>query len=361
MSMTPDGARKGRGATLNPDNRFFRTRSEPECDGWWREDDGTGRLDTTVTAITAKTIISRNRSPDVPFSQSINPYQGCEHGCVYCFARPTHAYHDLSPGLDFETRILAKPDAAALLRKELSHPRYQPEPITIGANTDPYQPAERNWRITRSLLEVLLDCRHPATLITKNALILRDADLLEALAAQQLVRVMMSVTSLDPDLTRTLEPRASAPHRRLQAIEQLSRRGIPVGVLVAPVIPFLNEMELERILDAVASAGADSAGYVLLRLPHEVSPLFRDWLATHHPLRAERIMQVIQDLRGGRDYDARFGLRMRGEGKYAALIAQRFRLAARRCGLDRPHAPLRTDLFSRPAPSGPASPQQSLF
>lgn len=361
MSMTPEGPRKGRGATLNPDNRFFRTQSTREGDGWDCQAEAAGRLVTTVTATISRSIISRNRSPDIPFEQSINPYQGCEHGCVYCFARPTHAYHDLSPGLDFETRILAKPNAAELLRKELAHPRYQVSPITVGANTDPYQPPERTWKITRSLLEVFLETRHPVTLITKNALILRDVDLLTELARQNLVQVMISVTSLDPHLTQTLEPRASAPHRRLAAIRALHDAGVPTGVLVAPVIPFLNDAEIEAIMAAVADAGADTAGYVLLRLPHEVKTLFRDWLAEHYPLKAERILGVIRDARGGQDYDARFGHRMRGEGIFAELIAQRFRTGVKRHGLNRHRHQLRTDLFVPPAKAVAEKPQMNLF
>lgn len=361
MSMTPQGPRKGRGATLNPDNRFFRTQSTREDDGWECQAEAAGRLATTVTATVSRTIISRNRSPDIPFEQSINPYQGCEHGCVYCFARPTHAYHDLSPGLDFETRILAKPNAAELLRKELAHPRYQVSPITVGANTDPYQPPERAWKITRSLLEVFLETRHPLTLITKNALVLRDVDLLAELARQDLVQVMISVTSLDPRLTQTLEPRASAPHRRLAAIRALHEAGVPTGVLVAPVIPFLNDEEIEAILAAVADAGAETAGYVLLRLPHEVKALFRDWLAEHYPLKAERILGVIRDARGGQDYDARFGQRMRGEGIFAELIAQRFRVSVKRHALNRHRRQLRTDLFVPPEKPVAEKPQMNLF
>lgn len=346
---TPEAtARKGRGATHNPDNRFFTTRSEAADDGWALAPEPLPPLATTVTAVRSRSIISSNNSPDVPFTHSINPYQGCEHGCVYCYARPSHAYLDLSPGLDFETRLFAKTNAAELLRQELAHPRYRPDVINIGANTDPYQPVERDYRITRSLLEVMLETRHPLTLVTKNALVLRDVDLLQELARLSLVRVYVSVTSLDPALSQVLEPRASAPHRRLLAIRRLRAAGVPVGVLVAPLIPFVNDDELEAIVEAVAEAGAGSAAYVMLRLPHELRELFRTWLQEHLPLRAERVMAAVQGMRGGRDNDPRFGARMRGEGNLAELLRQRFALAVRKHGLDRAREPLRTDLFTPP-------------
>lgn len=352
MSMTPAGARKGRGASLNPDNRFFRQHSVREDDGWW-QDEARPATATCVSVQTSRRIISRNCSPDIPFSQSINPYQGCEHGCVYCYARPSHAYLDLSPGLDFETRLFAKPEAAALLRQELAHPRYQVSTIHIGANTDAYQPIERDWKITRQLLEVALETRHPVSLISKNALILRDLDLLQALAELELVQVFMSVTSLDGELSRTLEPRASAPHRRLLALEKMSAAGIPCGVMVAPLIPFLNDAEMEAILAAAANAGAVYAGYVFIRLAHELKELFRDWLATHRPVQQERIMAAIQAARGGQDNDARFGARMRGEGVMAELLRQRFQLACRQHGLQRAErGRLRHDLFRAPSVSG---------
>lgn len=353
MSMNPDGARKGRGATLNPDNRFFSTRSEAEHDGWAIEPDPVKPLATTVTVQQSRTIISRNTSPDVPFSQSINPYQGCEHGCIYCYARPSHAYLDLSPGLDFETRLFAKPEAAGLLRKELSHPRYEVSCINIGANTDPYQPIERDRKITRQLLEVMLETRHPVSLITKNALILRDLDLLTELARLNLVQVFVSVTSLDSSLSQKLEPRASAPHRRLMTIEKLSAAGVPVGALLAPMIPFINDAEMESILEAVAKAGATTAGYTLVRLAYELKELFRDWLAEHEPLKAERVMAVINDARGGRDNDPRFGSRMKGEGNFAELLRQRFAIGSRKHGLNRPgRQTLRRDLFKAPPRDG---------
>jgi DNA repair photolyase len=348
MTHTPAGARKGRGATYNPDNRFFSSRSEPVDDGWAQEAGELPELKTTVTVQQSRTIISRNQSPDVPFEQSINPYQGCEHGCIYCFARPTHAYLDLSPGLDFETRLFAKPNAAELLRKELAHPKYQCRYINLGASTDPYQPIERKWQTTRSLLEVLLEARHPLTIVTKGALIMRDVDLLAELAQHGLVQVMMSVTSLDQALSRIMEPRASSPQRRLQAIEKLSAAGVPVGVLVAPIIPFINDEEIEKVIAAVAGAGACSAGYVLLRLPYEVRDLFVTWLQEHFPLRAERVMGVLRNARGGKDNDPRFGLRMRGDGPYASLLKQRVARACREHGLSGRKVELRTDLFRPP-------------
>ncbi len=350
--VVPELPRKGRGATHNPDNRFFTTRSTAEDDGWWRAPEPLPPLQTTVGIQQSRRIISRNRSPDVPFDQSINPYQGCEHGCIYCYARPSHAYLDLSPGLDFETRLFAKPEAATLLRAELARPGYQVSVINIGANTDPYQPIEREWRITRSLLEVMRDTRHPVTLITKNALVLRDLDLLGELASMQLVRVMVSVTTLDVGLAGIMEPRASAPHRRLKAIAGLRAAGIPVGVLMAPVIPFINDAEIEQVVAAVAEAGADMAGHVLLRLPHELRELFTAWLQSHFPLRAERVLNALRASRGGRENDPRFGYRMRGEGVYADLLAQRFRQASRRSGLDGRRDDLRCDLFRPPCADG---------
>lgn len=346
--QNPITPRKGRGAALNPDNRFFSSHSEAEDDGWSHLEDELPPLHTEVMVQQSRTIISRNQSPDVPFSQSINPFQGCEHGCIYCFARPTHAYLDLSPGLDFETRLFAKPEAAELLRRELAHPGYQCSAINIGANTDPYQPIERKWKITRQLLEVLLDTRHPVTIITKSSLVTRDIDLLRELAKLGLVKVMISVTSLDNHLSSIMEPRASAPARRLNAIEKLRDAGVPVGVLVAPLIPFINDNDLENIIAAVASAGADSAGYVLLRLPLEVRDLFLGWLQQHFPLRADRVMSVLRDARGGKDNDPRFGLRMQGNGPYATLLRQRMARACRQHGLSSREASLRKDLFQRP-------------
>ncbi|MDE2306555.1 MAG: PA0069 family radical SAM protein [Gammaproteobacteria bacterium] len=323
---------KGRGAADNREGRFERYRVEPAEEA---ADDrgGAGGPRTEVRAERSRRIISGNDSPDLPFSRSINPYRGCEHGCIYCFARPTHAYLNLSPGLDFETRLYYKQNAAELLERELSRPGYRPQAIQLGANTDPYQPIERGIGLTRSLLEVLLRFRHPVTIVTKSHLILRDLDLLGELAKLRLCRVMVSVTTLDEALKRGLEPRTPSPRARLQAIEALARRGVPVGVLAAPMIPAVNDHELEAILKAAASAGARSAGYVLLRLPHEVAPLFERWLHDHLPLRAAHVLSRIAAMREGRLNDARFGSRMAGRGVEARLLAQRFALACRRFGL----------------------------
>ncbi len=352
MDKPAAAPRKGRGASHNPDNRFFPTRSVAEDDGWSQPEEPLPPLKTEVMVQQSRTIISRNRSPDVPFAQSINPYQGCEHGCIYCYARPSHAYLDLSAGLDFETKLFAKPQAAQLLRAELAQKSYVCSPINIGANTDPYQPIERDWAITRQLLEVLLDARHPVTLISKNALILRDLDLLSALAQQQLVQVMVSVTTLDQELARLMEPRACSPHRRLHTVRELSAAGVPVGVLMAPMIPFMNDAEIEKLLAAVAQAGARTAGYVMLRLPREVEGLFTDWLQQHYPLKAERVLNTLREMRGGELNDPRFGQRMRGQGHYAALIAQRFSRACRLNGLGARENRLRTDLFRAPRLDG---------
>jgi DNA repair photolyase len=341
LRRAPAAAERGRGATFNPGNRFRRDEREAYDDGWGQsaategDDAAPAKLRTTVTIQRARTIIARNDSPDIPFTQSINPYQGCEHGCVYCYARPSHAYLDLSPGLDFETRLFAKPDAPALLRAELGKRGYVCDPIALGTNTDPYQPIEREWKVTRQVIEVLAEHEHPFTIVTKNALVERDIDLVAPMAAKNMARVYLSITSLDRDLARTLEPRASAPARRLQALRTLSDAGIPVGVMVAPVIPQLNDRDLEAILEAAAAHGATTAGWVMLRLPREVAPLFRAWLDEHHPLRAAHVMSLVQQLRGGRDYDAAFGTRMRGTGVYADLIEKRFALACKRLGLNR--------------------------
>jgi DNA repair photolyase len=322
---------KGRGATMNIEGRFETSEREAFDDGWF-DDAEVRRLETVVTEEHVKSIISRNRSPDVPFTQSINPYRGCEHGCVYCYARPSHAYLGLSPGLDFETRLFAKVNAAETLRRELAAPGYRCELIALGANTDPYQPIERNWRITRSVLEVLAECRHPVGIVTKNAMIERDIDLLAPMAERGLVEVFVSVNSLDHEIARRLEPRCSAPRRRIEAIRRLSAAGIPVGVLVAPTIPFLTDDQLERVLEAAREAGARKASYVLLRLPYEVKHLFRAWLEHHYPMKAAHVMSRVQATRGGRDYDPSFGSRMRGEGEFAELIGRRFRLASKRLG-----------------------------
>jgi DNA repair photolyase len=319
---------RGRGALDNPHNRFHAHTREASDDGWESAREAEP-LRTQWFPDRSRSVIVYNRSPDVPFDRSINPYRGCEHGCVYCFARPTHAYLDCSPGLDFESRIFYKPDAARLLRKELSRPAYRCQPLALGVNTDAYQPAERKLGITRAILDVLEAFRHPVGIVTKSALVERDIDLLGRMAAQRLVHVMVSVTTLDAQLARSLEPRAAAPRRRLEVIRRLSAAGIPVGVLVAPVIPFLNDSEIERILAEVRDAGALTAGYVMIRLPHEVKDLFQDWLAQHRPGEAQRIMACIRDMRGGRDYDAAFGRRMTGSGVFADLIRQRFDAAVK--------------------------------
>lgn len=328
--MIPPAPQKGRGTAHNPHNRFAARVSVVEDDGWHHEVPST--QGTEVRIETAKTIISHNTSPDLPFDRSINPYRGCEHGCIYCYARPSHAYWDLSPGLDFETKLIAKTNAAEVLEQQLSKPGYVCAPINLGANTDPYQPIEREQRLTRRLLEVLLRYRHPVTIVTKGALVLRDLDLLAELASQRLVRVMVSLTTLDDQLKRTLEPRAAAPNARLRAIRVLREAGVPVGVLCAPMIPMINDRELEHLLQAAHGAGAQSAAYMLLRLPLEVAPLFEQWLHDHYPQRAAHVLSLIRQSGGGELYDSRFGVRMRGEGVFAELLEQRFRKAARQLG-----------------------------
>ncbi len=322
---------KGRGALTNAASRFVEFDREPVDDGWQQDAiEPPSRPATEVFADASRSVISRNRSPDVPFDQSMNPYKGCEHGCVYCFARPTHAYLDLSPGLDFETKIFAKHDAATLLANELSRPGYQAKLIALGANTDPYQPVERRLGITRACVKVLDEYRHPFIIITKSALVERDIDLLAPMAERGGVQVVVSVTTLDHTLSQRMEPRATAPRRRIDAIRRLSNAGIPVGVLFAPVIPYVNDAELEAVLAACAEAGARMAGYVMLRLPHELKEIFRDWLEVHYPLKAAHVMNIVRDLRGGKDYDADFSQRMRGQGNYAALMAQRFKLSCKK-------------------------------
>lgn len=340
---------RGRGTAANPHNRYHANATEAFDDGWPHEE--RPALRTQVGTDRARRAISYNDSPDIPFDRSINPYRGCEHGCIYCYARPTHAWLDLSPGLDFESRLFARPHLPERLREELAAPGYRPAPVAIGAITDAYQPIERRHRITRRLLEILLEARHPVLLITKSAMIERDLDLLAELSADGLLEVAVSLTTLMRPLARTLEPRAAAPQRRLQVIERLSAAGIPVRTMLAPIIPVLNESEIESLLQAARSAGARSADCVLLRLPLEVAPLFRTWLAQHHPDAAKRIMGHVQDTRGGRDNDSRFGHRMHGGGAYADLIQQRFRLAARRLGFA-PGPDLRCDLFRPPAQAG---------
>lgn len=324
---------RGRGTATNLHNRFAPTVSVAEDDGWYREVPPT--QGTEVRIETAKTIITRNTSPDLPFDRSINPYRGCEHGCIYCYARPSHAYWDMSPGLDFETKLIAKSNAAEVLEQQLSKPGYVCAPINLGSNTDPYQPIEREYKITRQTLEVLLRYRHPVTIVTKGSLILRDLDLLTELARQRLVAVMISLTSLDDELKRILEPRAAAPKARLRAIRVMRQAGIPVGVLCSPMIPMINDSELESLLAEAHAAGAQSAAYMMLRLPLEVAPLFEEWLAAHYPQRAAHVMSLVRQVRGGEVYDSRFGVRMRGEGPFADLLAQRFAKAIKRLELDR--------------------------
>lgn len=326
--------RNGRGALTNPDNRFGRFRYESFDDGWWQQEYPES-VATQVINESIRTIITTNNSPDIPFDKSINPYRGCEHGCVYCYARPSHAYWDMSPGLDFETRIIAKSGAAALLRKTLSNPAYQCAPINIGANTDPYQPLEARLRITRGVLEVLQEFRHPFSLITKSSLVVRDLDILAPMAADNLCSAAISVTSLDNEAKRRMEPRASSPAARLRAIKALSEAGVHVAILVAPVIPGINDHEIEEILEAGRQAGARSANYIFLRLPHEISPMFREWLEEHYPGRAARVMSLVRQSRGGSDYQSGYFTRMSAEGEFASLLGQRFRVAANKLGLSR--------------------------
>ncbi|MCU0868940.1 MAG: PA0069 family radical SAM protein [Burkholderiales bacterium] len=361
---------RGRGATLNLEGRFARTvrvrdAEHVQAPAFDPDDlDHKGdraQIATHVTPIRARSILSHNDSPDLPFHTSINPYVGCEHGCSYCYARPSHATLDLSPGLDFETRLFAKTNAAQLLREALAKPGYRCENIALGANTDPYQPAERDWRVTRSVLEVLAQTGHPVGIVTKNALVLRDLDLLSDMARRGLVQVLLSVTTLDHDIARRLEPRASSPTRRIETLAALHAAGVPCGVLVAPVVPFLTDDAIEPILEAAAAAGASRAGWVLLRLPHEVRTLFRDWLVTHFPAKAQHVMRRMQAMRGGRDYDADFSTRGRGTGVFAELLEQRFTKACARLGLDRDRRDLDTSQFRAPRPDVAASPQLALF
>ena len=345
---------KGRGATLNARSSRFDDLA-CELDGDWRDTaellDGAAPPQRTTTTIEhPRTIIARNASPDVPFDRSINAYRGCEHGCIYCFARPTHAFHNLSPGLDFETKLFAKPDAPRLLRAELARRGYQPATIAMGTNTDPYQPIEEQHEITRGLLEVLLEFRHPVSIVTKSDRVTRDIDLLGELATHGLVNVGLSLTSLDAGLARKLEPRAPAPRRRLAAITRLLDAGVPVAALIAPVIPAITDHEIEALVDAAAGAGAIAAHCIPVRLPHEVAPLFRDWLATHFPDRAAHVMSLVRSMRGGRDNDPDFGTRMRGEGPFADLIRTRFKAACRRAGLEQRLPALTTELFRKPGP-----------
>lgn len=350
-SISPDLRVTARGARSNAAGRYEATEIRYEADGWAQEADEKP-LRTHVTDEVARRIISYNRSPDLPFDRSINPYRGCEHGCIYCFARPTHAWLGMSPGLDFETRLIARPNAAALLDAELRNPRYVPQPIAIGTNTDPYQPIERSHEITRACLEVLRRFRHPVAIITKGTLIERDLDILSDMAAQGLVRVGISVTSLDAGLARKLEPRAPSPARRLATIRALSGAGVPVRIMASPVIPGLTDHEIEALLAAAREAGADAASWIMLRLPLEVAPLFQDWLQEHYPDRVNRVMNRVREMHGGKEYAADWGRRMRGSGVYARLIARRFEAAAARLGLEKGQTRLRLDLFDRPFEKG---------
>jgi DNA repair photolyase len=351
----PDQAVKGRGAVSNRVSRYFREERARTTDGWdTPEDEDLPPLRTTVMRDATKTIIARNESPDIGFDRSINPYRGCEHGCIYCFARPTHAYLGLSPGLDFETKLLMKPDAPLLLEQELRKPGYAPAVIAMGTNTDPYQPIEREHRITRGILGVLRDFNHPVGIVTKSALIRRDIDILAPMAEKRLTHAFVSITTLDRDLARKMEPRAATPPRRLETIRALAAAGIPVGVMAAPMIPALNDHEMESILEAAAEAGASAAGYTALRLPLEIKDLFSEWLEAHVPGRAQHVLERVRDMRGGELYDSTWGKRMKGTGPYAALLKQRFAIARKRLGLERSGERWEFDLtlFKPPAQAG---------
>lgn len=343
--------RRGRGAGINMSGRFEPRSRETFDDGWESLED-LPPFKTEVQVEKPRTVITRNESPDISFDRSINPYRGCEHGCIYCFARPTHAYMGLSAGLDFEAKLFAKPDAPRLLERELARQDYKVRPIAIGTNTDPYQPIEKEWRVMRQILEVLRDANHPVMIVTKSAMVTRDIDILAPMAEKGLVRVGISVTTLDRKLARTMEPRASTPSKRLEAIRMLAEAGIPAGVLVSPIIPALNDHEIERVLEGARTAGATEASYVLLRLPLEVSPLFRDWLLRNYPDRYRHVMSLIRSMRGGKDYDAEFGKRMKGAGPYAWQIGRRFELAVKRLGFNPTRRQLRDDLFVPPLGTG---------
>jgi DNA repair photolyase len=361
----PAPTRKGRGAAINPPNRFERQEAAPFDDGWSTlatDFADLPPLPTTLTRDASRSVISWNQSPDIGFDRAVNPYRGCEHGCVYCYARPTHAYLGYSPGLDFETKLLFKPDVAELLEKELRKPGYVARPLALGSNTDPYQPVERTLQLTRAVLTVLDRCNHPLSIVTKSAGVVRDLDILQAMAKRRLVRVWLSVTTLDPALARTMEPRAPTPARRLQAVQELARANVPVGVLAAPMIPGLNDAELERILEAAAKAGARTAGYVLLRMPHEIKQIFEDWLHRHFPDRARHVLELVRETRGGALNDAKYGQRMSGTGPYADLLARRFSRAARQYKLeDRPELDCAAFVAPADARRGFAEAQMSLF
>lgn len=352
-----DFRRRGRASGINPTGRFETERRSVFDDGWQTLEE-LPPFKTEVQVEKPRKIITRNTSPDISFDRSINPYRGCEHGCIYCFARPTHSYMGLSSGLDFESKLFAKPNAPELLERELAKPGYQPRVIAMGTNTDPYQPIERKWRIMRGILEVLEAYNHPVAIVTKSALVTRDIDILSRMATKGLAKVALSVTTLDRKLARTMEPRAATPPRRLETIRQLSDAGIPVSVMVAPVVPGLTDHEVERILDSAKAAGATEAGFILLRLPAEVSPVFKEWLLTHYPDSYRHVISLVRSMRGGKDYDAEWGKRMRGDGPYAWQIGRRFEMAAKRLGLNTHKMQLRNDLFRRPKQTGD---QLSLF
>jgi DNA repair photolyase len=337
---------KGRGTLSNLSGRFEREHRVLIDDGWGTVDEEAPKLSTTVAIDATRTIIARNDSPDIPFDRSINPYRGCEHGCVYCFARPTHAYLGLSPGQDFESRLFAKPKAAQLLAQELRKPGYQVRSMALGTNTDPYQPIDEKYQVTREVLKVLRDFRHPVGIVTKSNRVLRDLDILSEMAKDNLARVAISVTTLDRKLARAMEPRAPTPERRLEAIRELTAAGVPTSVMTAPMIPALNDHEMEAILERAREAGARHAGYVVLRLPLEIKDLFREWLEAEQPGRASHVMSLVRSMRDGKDYDAEWGKRMKGTGVYADLIAKRFKLACDRLGLNQWWTPLATDLFA---------------
>ena len=340
----------GRGARSNASGRYESFVREAYDDGWAGE---TARpLETVVTAEHAKSIISTNQSPDISFDQSINPYRGCEHGCIYCYARPNHAYVGLSPGLDFETKLFVKANAAELLARAFAKPSYRPRTIMLGGVTDIYQPIERGYGVTRAILEVMEAWRHPTALITKSQLVIRDLDILARMAERGLVKAAISVTTMDRRIARVMEPRAAAPHRRIETIRRLAEAGVPTTVMVAPIVPGITDRETEAILEEAARAGASSAGFVMLRLPREIKDLFREWLAQYFPDRATRVMALVREMRGGRDYDAEWGVRQRGEGPYARMIADRFARATRRLGLDKPRLPLDCSQFRRPLSAG---------
>jgi DNA repair photolyase len=350
VRVIPD-RRRGRGAGINPSGRYEKHQRDVFDDGWSSFEE-LPPFKTDVQIEKPRTIITRNESPDISFDRSINPYRGCEHGCVYCFARPSHSYMGLSAGLDFESKLFAKPDAPRLLEKELAKEGYQPKTIAIGTNTDPYQPIEKQWRIMREILEVLEKYEHPVGIVTKSALVMRDIDILSRMAEKGLAKVALSVTTLDRKLARAMEPRAATPPRRLETIRALSEAGIPTSVMIGPVIPGLNDSEIERILDSATAAGASEAGYVILRLPLEVSSIFKDWLLQHYPDRYRHVMSLVRSMRDGKDYDAEWGKRMKGSGPYAWQIGRRFELAAKRLGLNTQRVKLRADLFTPPARKG---------